>query len=395
MNFITINNIEYDMSSPTSLEYAKRYVESFGDEILNPAVPNIEVNLNSNNVDGYFIELKTNIQNSFDVEIFDENDKLIYETKLSNNMFSKLNRTYYTKWKTKLRLGRLVFEHVFDLENSRVFIVFESSSLGDTIAWIPYCEEFRKKHNCHVIVSTFMKSMFEKMYPNIEFVARGQVVNNIKALYRLGWFYDKDKEPILPSLVPLQKSATNILGLDYTELHSPIFFEPKERPYSEKYVCIAPSSTAGCKLWNNPTGWVELTKYLKEKGYKVVNISKDGENIEGVDMIEDDSMENTKNVIYHCEFMIGLSSGLSWLSWALGKHVVMISNFTEANHEFNINCTRIVNQSVCNGCWNNPKFKFDKGDWYWCPEHKGTERQFECHKSITADMVINQIQHLL
>ena len=395
MNFITINNIEYDMSSPTSLEYAKRYVESFGDEILNPAIPNIEVSLNSNNVDGYFIELKTNIQNSFDVEIFDENDKLIYETKLANNMFSKLNRTYYTKWKTKLRLGRLVLEHVFDLENSRVFIVFESSSLGDTIAWIPYCEEFRKKHNCHVIVSTFRNDMFEKIYPNIEFVARGQVVNNIKALYRLGWFYDKDKEPILPSLVPLQKSATNILGLDYTELHSPIFFEPKERPYSEKYVCIAPSSTAGCKLWNNPTGWVELTKYLKEIGYKVVNISKDGENIEGVDMIGDDSIENTKNVIYHSEFMIGLSSGLSWLSWALGKHVVMISNFTEANHEFNINCTRIVNQSVCNGCWNNPKFKFDKGDWYWCPEHKGTERQFECHKSITADMVINQIQHLL
>ena len=395
MNFITINNIEYDMSSPTSLEYAKRYVESFGDEILNPAIPNIEVSLNSNNVDGYFIELKTNIQNSFDVEIFDENDKLIYETKLSNNMFSKLNRRYYTKWKTKLRLGRLVLEHIFDLENSRVFIVFESSSLGDTIAWMPYCEEFRKKHNCHVIVSTFRNDMFEKIYPNIEFVARGQVVNNIKALYRLGWFYDKDKEPLLPSLVPLQKSATNILGLDYTELHSPIFFEPKERPYSEKYVCIAPSSTAGCKLWNNPTGWVELTKYLKEKGYKVVNISKDGENIEGVDMIEDDSIENTKNVIYHSEFMIGLSSGLSWLSWALGKHVVMISNFTEANHEFNINCTRIVNQSVCNGCWNNPKFKFDKGDWYWCPEHKGTERQFECHKSITADMVINQIQHLL
>ena len=395
MKEIVINNKSYDMSSPTSHEYAKKYVESFGDDYIDPSLPNIEVNLNSSSVDGYFIELKTNIQNSFDVEIFDENDKLIYETKLANNMFSKLNRTYYTKWKTKLRLGRLVLEHVFDLENSRVFIVFESSSLGDTIAWMPYCEEFRKKHNCHVIVSTFRNDMFEKIYPNIEFVARGQVVNNIKALYRLGWFYDKDKEPILPSLVPLQKSATNILGLDYTELHSPIFFEPKERPYSEKYVCIAPSSTAGCKLWNNPTGWVELTKYLKEIGYKVVNISKDGENIEGVDMIEDDSIENTKNVIYHSEFMIGLSSGLSWLSWALGKHVVMISNFTEANHEFNINCTRIVNQSVCNGCWNNPKFKFDKGDWYWCPEHKGTERQFECHKSITADMVINQIQHLL
>jgi len=43
----------------------------------------------------------------------------------------------------------------------------------------------------------------------------------------------------------------------------------------------------------------------------------------------------------------------------------------------------------------NTYFKFDKGDWYWCPEHKGTDRQFECHKSITSEMVINKIKHLL
>jgi hypothetical protein len=40
-------------------------------------------------------------------------------------------------------------------------------------------------------------------------------------------------------------------------------------------------------------------------------------------------------------------------------------------------------------------FKFDKGDWNWCPEHKGTPRQFECHKSITPEMVINQIKPLI
>jgi hypothetical protein len=44
---------------------------------------------------------------------------------------------------------------------------------------------------------------------------------------------------------------------------------------------------------------------------------------------------------------------------------------------------------------NNPNYKFDRGDWYWCPVFKGTERQFECHKSITAEMVIDQIQPLL
>ena len=393
MNKININGENYNMSSPTSDEYKKLMIESFGDKYIEKVTLN--VSLDSHSVDGYFIELKTNITNPFKVEVYDEKENLVYNTELSSGMYSKLNRNYYTKWKTKLFVDDLTFEHEFDLENSRVFIVFESSSLGDTIAWMPYCEEFRKKHNCHVIVSSFINSMFEDQYPEIEFVEPGEVVFNLKALYRLGWFYDYNKEPVLPNTIPLQKSAANILGLDYKEIHSRIYFDPKERPYPEKYICIAPSSTAGCKLWNNPTGWLELTKYLSDKGYKIINISKDGEQIEGVENISDDSMENTKNVIFHSEFVIGLSSGLSWLSWSLGKHVVMISNFTDADHEFTINCTRITNPSVCNGCWNNPMFKFDKGDWNWCPEHKDTDRQFECHKSITADMVINQIQHLI
>lgn len=395
MKKIEINGKNYNMSSPTSDEYKKLYIESFGDEYVEKENVTLNVTLNSNSVDGYYIELQSNITNPFKVEVYDDNEKLVYNTELTSGMYSKLERKYYSKWKTKLYLDSLTFEHEFNLENSRVFIVFESSSLGDTIAWMPYCEEFRKKHNCRVIVSSFRNDMFKNLYPEIEFVERGVVVPNIKALYRLGWFYDYNKEPVLPNTIPLQKSASNILGLEYKELHSKIYFEPKERPYSEKYVCIAPSSTAACKLWNNPTGWLDLTKYLLDKGYRVINISKDGEHIEGVENIGDDSMENTKNVIFHSEFVIGLSSGLSWLSWALGKHVVMISNFTEPDHEFTINCTRITNPSVCNGCWNNPNFKFDKGDWYWCPEHKGTDRQFECHKSITADMVINQIQHLL
>jgi autotransporter strand-loop-strand O-heptosyltransferase len=59
------------------------------------------------------------------------------------------------------------------------------------------------------------------------------------------------------------------------------------------------------------------------------------------------------NYIHHSEFFIGLSSGLSWFQTGINKHVVMISNFTEEDHEFTTNCTRIVNKSVCNSCWNN------------------------------------------
>ncbi len=396
-NLININGKEYNMSSPTSKEYRDLIVRSLGDDPEEAGKIKLNVTLNSSSVDGYYIELNTNIDNQFQVEVYDDRENLVYNTQLSSGMYSKLSRKYYTRWKTKMHLEELTFEHEFNLENSRVFIVFESSSLGDTLAWMPYCEEFRKKHNCHVIVSGFMNSIFEDQYTEIEFVGRGVVVPNIKALYRLGWFYDKDKEPEEPNTIPLQKAATNILGLDFKEIRPRLSFVPGERPIKEKYITIGMSTTAGCKEWSHPNGWQNLINYLTDRGYKVAVIQKepfsDLENV--LDWTGDKPLYERMNQIHHSEFYIGLGSGLSWLAWSVNKHVVMISNFSEDGHEFTDNTTRITNPLVCNGCWNNPNFKFDKGDWYWCPVFKGTDRQFECHKSITPEMVINQIQHLI
>jgi autotransporter strand-loop-strand O-heptosyltransferase len=390
MSMLKINDKEFDMTSPTSLGFRNQYIRSFGD------TPPPEVNIKWFHIDGFQLELSSSSDEAFRVQIFNREDQLLYEANLNNGMFCKLYPKYFNGIKYRIYSGdSLVKEETITFEGKRVFISFDSSSVGDTICWVPYCEEFRKKHNCEVVVSTFMNYMFEKTYPNLTFVSPGSVVENIFAMFRLGWFWDEQKEPVNPVTIPLQKAASNILGLEHREIQTKIHFEPKDRPYDQKYICIATNSTAGCKLWNHPTGWRDLISYLLEKGYLIVNISKEGDKIEGVENLKDDSMLNTMNVIHHSEFVIGLSSGLSWLSWGLGKHVVMISNFTEKDHEFVSNCTRITNPDVCNGCWNNPMFKFDKGDWYWCPEHKGTERQFECHKSITPEMVINQIQHLL
>jgi autotransporter strand-loop-strand O-heptosyltransferase len=390
MNTLKINSIEYDMSSPSGLEFRHRYISSFGDEIPQ------SVDVNWHHVNGFYLEIKSDSEDLFTIEIIDNSNTVVYKTTLKSGMYSKLSRQYFNGIKYKIyHKERLIKEEDINFNNKKVFISFDSSSLGDTISWLPYCEEFRIKHNCEVVVSTFKNFFFEKSYPNIKFVQPGSVVNNIHGMFKIGWFYDNNLEPEYPSSIPLQKAITNIIGLEFKELQSNVYFEPKERPYTEKYICVTTNSTAGCKLWNNPNGWTELVKYLNGLGYKVINISKDGDKVEGVINLKDDSMLNTMNVIHHSEFVIGLSSGLSWLSWALNKHVVMISNFTESNHEFTINCTRITNPLVCNGCWNNPMFKFDKGDWNWCPEHKNTERHFECHKSITSEMVVNKIQHLI
>jgi len=346
-------------------------------------------------VNNPFFEILGDSDKEYGVEFYD-GDVLVYTTKLKANMWSKLNREYFTDWTIKVYdEDELIYNYKLNFTGKRVFVSFDSKSLGDSISWIPYVLEFKNKHNCHVIVSTFWNKLFEKVYPELEFIEPGNVVNDLIAMYRVGWFYDNNKEPVLPSTIPLQKAITNILGLEFKEIQPRIYFEPKQRLFEEKYITIANESTAGLKLWNNPNGWSELVNYLKSKGYRVVNVSKNGERIDGVTQLKDTSIENTMNTIYHSEFFIGLSSGLSWLTWGLGKHVVMISNFTEEDHEFVSNCTRITNTFVCHGCWNNPMFKFDKGDWNWCPEHKGTERHFECHKSITSQMVIEKIQHLL
>ena len=394
-NVININGRNYDMSSPNSEKYKRMHIESFGDSVPDNHPVSIEVTDHS--VDGYYLEIKSDPNIPLNAHFFDSEGNLVYKTELSSGMYSKLSRSYHTDWRTKIISDSFSFDYDFDLKNSRVFIVFESSSLGDTIAWMPYCEEFRKKHNCHVIVSSFMNSMFEDQYPEIEFVGRGVVVPNIKSLYRLGWFYDKDKEPEEPNTIPLQKAATNILGLDFKEIRPKLSFTPGPRPIEEKYVTIGMSTTSGCKEWSHPGGWQTLINYLNNMGYKVAVIQKEEfSGIENVlDWTGDKPLQERMSQIYHSEFYIGLGSGLSWLAWAVNKHVVMISNFSEDGHEFTDNTTRITNPLVCNGCWNNPNFKFDKGDWYWCPVHKGTDRQFECHKSITPEIVINQIQHLL
>jgi autotransporter strand-loop-strand O-heptosyltransferase len=337
-----------------------------------------------------FLEITGTSTSNFTVEFYD-GEKLIHYDTIKCNHWIKLSREYYTDWEIIVyKDGVEVYNYKMNLENKRVYISFDSSSLGDTIAWIPYVLEFKVKHKCDVIVSTFKNFLFEKEYPELEFVNPGTVVNNIYAMYKLGWFYNTNKEPELPNTIPLQQTATNILGLSYKEIKPRIV---NSRVHlAMRQVAIATNSTAGCKFWTREH-WQEVINYLHDQGYKVINTSLEDNPFDNCQSLTDKSMSATMSVIYNSRFFIGLSSGLSWLAWALDVPVIMISNFTDKHHEFE--CHRPVNTNVCHGCWNDPQYKFDKGDWNWCPVHKGTERQFECQKSITPKMVIDEIEKLL
>ena len=389
----------YEFPTYRTKEFGEKNYELY-QQILNQPIKkqtmiDQEVQIFQHFVKEPFLEIKGTGDKDYKVKFFDEEGVCHYENTIKPNHWVKLNKGYYIKWRAVVtRDNEVIYDNTMDLTNKKVYISFDSKSLGDSIAWIPYVLEFKKKHDCNVIVSTFWNHLFEKEYPEIEFVVPGTTVHNLYAMYTIGWFYNTDKEPVLPNIIPLQQTITNILGLEFKEIKPNIHTTIHPRPYKNKYVTIATNSTSGCKFWTKE-GWQELIDYLHNLGYKVINVSKEDNPFKNANKIKNTSIHHTMNVIHHSEFFIGLSSGLSWLAWGLGKQVVMISNFTNEEHEFMFNCTRIVNRSVCNGCWNKPEFTFDKSDWNWCPVNKGTEKQFECHTSITSEMVIQQIQHLL
>jgi autotransporter strand-loop-strand O-heptosyltransferase len=207
--------------------------------------------------------------------------------------------------------------------------------------------------------------------------------------------------------IPLQKTATEILGLSYKEKRAKLFYNDLGRPMKEKYVTIGvQASGPQLKYWNYPRGWDMLVRYLNHKGYKVMAVdlhedrSRDGyinKSPDGCVKRHGKSLNETINNIRHSEFFIGLASGLSWLAWTLEKHVVMINGMSEPWHEFQDKCIHVFNtdKNVCTGCYHSDETLRLQGDWGICPEHQNTKRQFECTKTIKPPMIFSAIDNVL
>lgn len=103
-------------------------------------------------------------------------------------------------------------------------------------------------------------------------------------------------------------------------------------------------------------------------------------------------MKDIIEILTESDVFIGVGNGLSWLAWACGTPVVLISGFSEAFTEMK-DCIRISAPSnVCRGCFN--KYTLNKEDWHWCPVHKGTDRQYECSKTINSEVVIQKLMEI-
>lgn len=275
--------------------------------------------------------------------------------KLVSSGYCNVNQTilakvkqWFTQWViiVKDETGTKVFSDVFTLEREVVFIKVDAWALGDTIAWMPYVEEFRKEHFCKVICSTFHNNLLVDAYPEIMFVKPNTVIENIYTQYYIGASNEDNPyyTPIKVDENPLQMVASSILGLEYVERRPSLISKYRHigSRMKDKYVTLSEYGSTPNKHWKAEDGWQKVVDFLITKGLRVLVISKEKTQLKNViDLSGEISLDNRVVDIMHAEFHLGVSSGLSWLAWALGKHVVMISDVTPNWHEFHTDNTRI------------------------------------------------------
>lgn len=331
---------------------------------------------------------------------------ILFETELKVGRVNSTKR-YFVRFRLEVwQRETIVFAHDYDAADRDVLIRFPVDTLGDTIGWFPYAVKFRERHRCRLTCAMSEKliPLFRAAYPDIGFVtdtevepARYYATYTIAVYFLKGGIYDhKDYVPSDYRYVGLHRAAGYILGVDPAETPPRIALVDDSRPIPEPYVCIAAQSTMQSKFWNNPDGWREIVAFLKGAGYRVVCIDLKKSHGQGLmwnhmpEGAEDETgnkpLSERARYLKHADFFVGLSSGLSWLAWAMGTPVVLISGFTHPVTEF-ATPYRVINYHACNSCWNDPQVHFDRHNFLTCPRHENTSRQFECTRLITADQV--------
>jgi autotransporter strand-loop-strand O-heptosyltransferase len=350
-------------------------------------------------IDGPRLTIDQTASTSLRAEFWDGQDLIYAPRDLKQGHWYQPARHWWTEWTIKIWSNdQLVHSQALTLEGQTVTVEMASSSLGDTLSFMGQLHSVIDTHKLsRLYVKTHKPWLFDKAW----YLERGiEIIDwsvpNKGAVMTIGVFYTME-EPWKRSehkydwrQIPLGKIASDRLGTEYLEQRpqlAPEFYAQAPHDARTRSVVIATQSTAQAKYWNNPTGWQEVIDWCNQNNIKVLHASKEGTKLEGIEQLPE-PLETVAMAINEADCFIGISSGLSWFAWALGKKVILISGFTDPYVEFE-DATYINNHQACHGCWGWSVF--DKGDWNWCPAWKGTQRQFECTKTIGSDRVIEAI----
>lgn len=216
------------------------------------------------------IEIIGNYKNSYNIEFIDKsNNQLLHQDIIDNNMWTCCNE-----------IGKeLIIKingKIFDNGNNNVLVKINTSSLGDTIAAIPYVDKYRIDNKILVSVKINPKyvNIIKDSYPNLNYV---DYENGFDKIIPINYnFYSK-----------LQEGFALDLGYkDWGYIKPKLNIKSGKRLIKEKYAVINVHSTAQLKYWNHPKGkevrnnalyWTELCTMLKNNGITpiIVELNKD------------------------------------------------------------------------------------------------------------------------
>ncbi|MCX5616532.1 autotransporter strand-loop-strand O-heptosyltransferase [Bombella sp. TMW 2.2559] len=339
-----------------------------------------------------------------------DTDTILFMQEVVGPSMMQSNKRYYVRFEICIwKNGKEVFTHVCDLKDREVLISMNVGGLGDHIAWVGQAAAFVEKHGCRAsfYVARPLIVLFEEAYPSIRFICEDDMgERQYYAHYKVMVFFKDINFSYQPNdyrVSGLSHMGAYILGLEPKDRKPEIVADLGGAPIKEPYVCVGAQASGLSKYWNNPRGWYDLVRFLKEKGYKVVCIDRDRINgpIAGIRPIPHGTQDETGKRpltervrwLRHAKFFVGTSSGLAWLAWAAGAKVVLISGYTEPYNEF-YTPYRIINRNVCNSCANDVNIDLKPEDPLFCPRHKGTERMFECSRAISFTQVKMAIEKI-
>lgn len=331
---------------------------------------------------------------------FVKDGNVVWEREIVDGFWARYSEDYFQNWSCNIvDSNTKTVVHTITPDLSTFGVQIDSGSLGDTLSWMGQIEELTQQRDFDLVYVRCHKPwLFDSEYYrrlNIRIVDfNGPWADNWQGL---GVYAGddpnipspKDKHPRDWRSIPLGAIAADQLGIKYRERKPKLAKEFYENlPVHDKPgVCIATHSTAQAKYWNREGGWQSLVDSFKAKGWNVYYVSKEDSDLTGVEHIKD--IFDAGRYMVSTNKFVGISSGLSWLAWALDVDVCMISGFTWEFVEFDCD-VRIINHNVCAGCWTWAKF--DRGDWNWCPQWKDTPRHFECTKTISPEYVLQEIE---
>ena len=373
----------------------------------------------------------------------------VFETNIKQNQWAQVSMWYFKSYRIEVRFDdRLEWVYETDWNDKKIFIQLETGAIGDLLAFIPYVEEFRKKWNSDMTIFHGNRGMgfLEDTYPNIKFsdtrksgTIHKKIIIGANTLgdFDDGFYFKPIEDEIVPNqyskeiwqTIPLQKVASNALGLDYKPIRPKIKLHNSidtRSNFKKDYIVIATQSTCQIKYWNygyevgeefqNGKGWREVINWIMDNtDYSVVVINQyktfGNENVtynrhwfndihpDRVIIKDQSSLLDRIVDIKNCKWFMGLNSGMSWIAYTLKVPMIVIGALNKQKEVFGVEDSLLkyihisdFNKDACSSCFY--EYKLDR-KWEFCPEHSNTDRMYECTSLITPQMVTEQCEKLL